>query len=71
MVYKDYRIMATQQITQAFPLNDEGDVMLSDPITLEEYEISDYWFAIVDDSNYVVQSFETIEECKEYIDEEE
>ena len=71
MNYKGYRILATSMFNHFYETNEAGDLLdevkgidydsLTDPVA----------YSVIDVSDYVVQTFDTIEEAKEYIDEEE
>lgn len=71
MIHNGYRIMATMDTRQAWPVTDDGDIVFDEePVILQEYETQDYLFTVVDSDDYPLQTFETIQECKDYIDEE-
>lgn len=71
MTYKGYRICANANYTKFWDLDDDGD-----PIDEREVsytgpeEDSELWYSVVDKDNFCVQSFETIQECKDFIDTE-
>lgn len=72
MIYKGYKILGTQQANDFFYLDDNGEETGAVPYGEINYQLLDdpMWYSVVDEDNWVVQTFETIEEAKEYIDEE-
>ena len=71
MKYKGYKIMATARSDKFYPINREGDITgPAEPVDyFQSEDDSEIWYAVVDKDNYCAMSFETITECKEYINE--
>lgn len=73
MIYKGYRILGTQRANDFFNLNEDGEALDQVPSDEINYSYMEdpMWYSVIDESNWVVQSFDTIEEAKEYIEEQE
>lgn len=74
MTYKGYRIMAVGTRTVGWEVDKAGNRLNdANPEQLETVPMSGWseWdYGVVDSDGYVMQSFETIAECKDYIKEE-
>jgi hypothetical protein len=74
MTYKGYQIMATETAVLGWALDAKGDrVLTGTPKTLETMTLNgipEFMYSVIDADNWVVASFETIEEAKEHIREE-
>ncbi len=73
MEYKGYRILLSNQRLLFYETNEDGECL--EQVTGIDYQSldSDYdmWFAVIDKDNFMCQSFDTIEEAKEYIEEQQ
>ena len=74
MDYKGYSIKVTETAVMAWPINDEGDRDLTatpEPIQTQTFNgFPDFYYSVIDADKWLVQSFETLEEAKQFIDEE-
>lgn len=72
MTYKGYKILANANRTIFFNVTSDGQPQ--DEVAGINYDNGsdwgEYWYSVIDESNWVQQSFESIEECKQYINEE-
>jgi hypothetical protein len=73
MKYKGYRILANFQRTVFFELDRDGDLQTDKPVEGIGYQNNDdeAWYSVIGEDNWVIQSFESVEECKQFIREEE
>lgn len=70
MEYKGYRILATDKSINFYNI-DEDEMILEKVLGVEYYdEDDDVWYSVVGEDNWVQETFDTVEEAKEYIDEE-
>lgn len=70
MNYKGYRILATDNSSNFYSI-DEDENILEKVSDIQYYDGDDnVWYSVVGEDNWVQQTFSTVEECKEYIDEE-
>lgn len=71
MTYKGYRICANANFTKFWDIDKEGE--LGDEVKVN-YQVLDedgeIWYSVVDKDGWCIQSFETIQECKQFIREE-
>jgi hypothetical protein len=72
MDYKGYKIYGNFQRTVFYALDEDGDLQTDKPVEGVFYSNPDEeaWYSVVGDDNWVQQSFESVEEAKQYIDEE-
>ncbi len=66
MNYKGLKILANIRKTMFFALEDEN--ISNEVYGIHHSDQEEYWYSVVDKNNSVIRSFETIEECKDYID---
>lgn len=69
MIYKGYRILANTQRSTFYETNDLGQI--GEEVGGINYQTLDdeVWYSVIDKDNFCVASFETINECKEHIKE--
>lgn len=73
MKYKGYRILANANRSVFFEINNDGATEFKqvEGIQYQSFDFdSELWYSVIDKDNWVTQSFETIEEAKQYIREE-
>ena len=72
MKYKGFRILLSNTRLLFYETDEDGEV--GDQVTGIQYQSVDedyeMWYAVIDEDNFLCQSFETMEEAKQYIDEE-
>ncbi len=70
MKYKGYQILATDAASRFYTF-DENEIILERVLGVQyDSGSDDIWYSVVNDGNWVEETFSTVEECKEYIDEE-
>lgn len=68
MKYKGYKIVISYPATHFYEIENDRQGKQLDGISYHADETP--WYSVIDEDNWCAQTFETIEECKEYIDEE-
>lgn len=72
MTYRGYRILLSYNINTFCELNEDGSQGAK--VTGIDYDtmfLDEPWYAVVGEDNFVEQTFETLEEAKDYIEEQE
>jgi hypothetical protein len=75
MEYNGYRIMAVETVSQARPVLEDGSMDINSlPINLEVGPglsgFPEWFYGVVDEDDFLLQTFEELDEAKQYIDEE-
>jgi hypothetical protein len=78
MTYKGYRILANAQVTRFFEIVEDDDEVAYPELGEQVHGIQYYdgndegevWYSVVGDDDWVKMSFESVQECKEFIDKE-
>lgn len=74
MEYKDYKILMTETAVMGWPITDTGErVLTATPKALETETFNgfpEFNYSVVDSDNWVLASFDSLDEAKSHIDEE-
>lgn len=72
MSYKGYQILANFQRTVFYELSKDGELQTDRPVEGINYQNLDdeCWYSVIGEDGWVQQSFESINECKDYIKEQ-
>lgn len=72
MIYKGRTIVANARVSIFFDTNEDGEALeRRNDVKYFDAGDDELWYSVLDDDNWVGQSFETVQEAKEAIDEEE